>query len=165
MKVTSTGIVNGVIEDKYGKRGNQFNKGGMPTYSLPLKFEDAPEHTVSFAVFLEDKDSVPVCGFAWIHWLAANITKDELKENESITATDFIQGTTSWHSKLGDIGRLEASVYGGMAPPDRPHVYEIHVFALDTTLNLEKGFYMNEFFEAMDGHILDRFTLKGSYSN
>ncbi|MCC0662019.1 MULTISPECIES: YbhB/YbcL family Raf kinase inhibitor-like protein [unclassified Clostridioides] len=165
MKVTSTGIVNGVIEDKYGKRGNQFNKGGMPTYSLPLKFEDAPEHTVSFAVFLEDKDSVPVCGFAWIHWLAANITKDELKENESITATDFIQGTTSWHSKLGDIGRLEASVYGGMAPPDRLHVYEIHVFALDTTLNLEKGFYMNELFEAMDGHILDRFTLKGSYSN
>lgn len=165
MKVTSTGIVNGVIEDKYGKRGNQFNKGGMPTYSLPLKFEDAPEHTVSFAVFLEDKDSVPVCGFAWIHWLAANITKDELKENESITATDFIQGTTSWHSKLGDIGRLEASVYGGMAPPYRLHVYEIHVFALDTTLNLEKGFYMNELFEAMDGHILDRFTLKGSYSN
>lgn len=165
MKVTSTGIVNGVIEDKYGKRGNQFNKGGMPTYSLPLKFEDAPEHAVSFAVFLEDKDSVPVCGFAWIHWLAANITKDELKENESIIATDFIQGTTSWHSKLGDIGRLEASVYGGMAPPDRPHVYEIHVFALDTTLNLEKGFYMNELFEAMDGHVLDRFTLKGSYSN
>lgn len=165
MKVTSTGIVNGVIEDKYGKRGNQFNKGGMPTYSLPLKFENAPEHTVSFAVFLEDKDSVPVCGFAWIHWLAANITKDELKENESITSTDFIQGTTSWHSKLGDMGRLEASVYGGMAPPDRPHVYEIHVFALDTTLNLEKGFYMNDLFEAMDGYVLDTFTLKGSYSN
>ncbi|OJT85459.1 phosphatidylethanolamine-binding protein, partial [Clostridioides difficile] len=56
MKVTSTGIVNGVIEDKYGKRGTQFNEGGMPTYSLPLKFEDAPKNTVSFAVFLEDKD-------------------------------------------------------------------------------------------------------------
>ena len=28
MKVTSTGIVNGVIEDKYGKRGTQFNEGG-----------------------------------------------------------------------------------------------------------------------------------------
>lgn len=27
MKVTSTGIVNGVIEDKYGKRGTQFNEG------------------------------------------------------------------------------------------------------------------------------------------
>ncbi|MFR3372402.1 MAG: YbhB/YbcL family Raf kinase inhibitor-like protein, partial [Clostridioides difficile] len=95
MKVTSTGIVNGVIEDKYGKRGTQFNEGGMPTYSLPLKFEDAPKNTVSFAVFLEDKDSVPVCGFAWIHWLAVNITKDELNENESVTATDFVQGTTS----------------------------------------------------------------------
>ncbi|RRH44480.1 YbhB/YbcL family Raf kinase inhibitor-like protein, partial [Clostridioides difficile] len=110
MKVTSTGIVNGVIEDKYGKRGTQFNEGGMPTYSLPLKFEDAPKNTVSFAVFLEDKDSVPVCGFAWIHWLAVNITKDELNENESVTATDFVQGTTSWHGKLGGLDRLEASV-------------------------------------------------------
>ncbi|TGA39257.1 YbhB/YbcL family Raf kinase inhibitor-like protein, partial [Clostridioides difficile] len=41
----------------------------------------------------------------------------------------------------------------------------IHVFALDTILDLEKGFYMNEFFKAIEGHVLDTFTLKGSYSN
>ena len=45
MIVTSTGIVNGIIEDKYGKHGSQFNENGMPTYSLPLKIEDAPEGT------------------------------------------------------------------------------------------------------------------------
>lgn len=55
MVVTSKGIVNGVIEDKYGKHGKHFNENGMPTYSLPLKIEDAPEGAKSFAVVLEDK--------------------------------------------------------------------------------------------------------------
>ena len=83
MIVTSTGIVNGIIEDKYGKRGSQFNENGMPTYSLPLKIEDAPEGTKSFALVLEDKDAFPVTGgFSWIHWTAANITRNELLENE-----------------------------------------------------------------------------------
>ena len=57
MVVTSKGIVNGVIEDKYGKHGKHFNENGMPTYSLPLKIEDAPEGTKSFAVVLEDKQA------------------------------------------------------------------------------------------------------------
>lgn len=43
--------------------------------------------------FLEDKDAYPVTGgFAWIHWLAANITRFEIKENESQMADDFVQG-------------------------------------------------------------------------
>ena len=62
MIVTSHGIVDGVIEDKYGKRGSQHNTHGMPTYSLPLKIENAPSGTVSFAIFLEDKDAFPVSG-------------------------------------------------------------------------------------------------------
>lgn len=166
MKVSSYGIVNGVIEEKYGKRGTQFNQGGMPTYSLPVLIEDAPKGTVSYAVFLEDKDAVPVCGFSWIHWTAANITKTELAKNESITATDYVQGTNSWSGPLGGNQSIsETSCYGGMAPPDAPHVYELHVFALDTILDLQNGFYMNELFKAMEGHILDHATIKGSYAN
>ena len=52
-----------------------------------------------------------------------------------------------------------------MAPPNAPHLYETHVYALDTLLDLKPGFYMNELYHAMDGHILDCFTLKGEYSN
>ena len=102
MTVTSSGIVNGVIEDKYGKRGTEFNENGIPTYSLPLKIENAPEGTVSYALLLEDKDAFPVSGgFSWVHWTAANITKTELKENESQTAKDFVQGVNSWMSIQG----------------------------------------------------------------
>lgn len=67
MYVTSTEIVNGIIENRFGERGTQFNENGIPTYSLPVKFENAPEGTCSFALVLEDKDAYPVTGgFVWI---------------------------------------------------------------------------------------------------
>ncbi|MBN7573701.1 YbhB/YbcL family Raf kinase inhibitor-like protein [Clostridium sp. 2-1] len=167
MIATSAGIINGIIQDKYGSRGEHFNENGVPTFSLPLKIENAPVNTASFAIILEDKDAYPVTGgFAWIHWLAANITRSELKDNESQTTEDFIQGTNSWTSLQGNQQSKELSCYyGGMTPPDKAHVYELHVFALDKLLNLKKGFLLNELYHEMDGHIWEQYTLKGIYKN
>lgn len=166
MIVTSTGIVNGMIQDQFGGRGVQFNENGVPTYSLPLKIENAPEGTHSFALILEDKDAYPVTGgFTWMHWLAANITRHELKENESQTAKDFVQGCNSWTSVQGNNQSKElSSFYGGMTPPDKAHIYELHIFALDILLELSAGFYLNELYHKMDGHILEEYTLKGVYN-
>lgn len=164
-EVTSTGIVDGIIQDKYGKRGALADPGGFATCSLPLKMKNAPEGTRSFALILEDKDAIPVCGFSWIHWTAANIVKNELEEDESRTATDFVQGTNSYSGLLAKLSREETSRYAGMYPPDAPHMYELHVYALDTLLDLEQGFYMNELYWKMQGHILAECTLKGTYFN
>ena len=167
MIVTSTGITNGLINDKYGKRGTHFNKNGIPNYSIPLKIENSPKDTVSYAIVLEDKDAYPVTnGFAWTHWLVANLTRTELFENESITADDIVQGSNSWTSiQGGNQSKEYSSFYGGMTPPDRPHIYELHVYGLNTMLDLKKGFFLNELYRKMDGHILDSFTLKGLYKN
>ncbi|MGL5721045.1 MAG: YbhB/YbcL family Raf kinase inhibitor-like protein [Brevinema sp.] len=167
MVVTSTGIVNGVIEDKYGKRGTDFTAGGMPTYSLPFKIENAPAGTISYAITLEDPDAFPVSGgFVWVHWVAANIARTEVMENESQTATDFVQGVNSWISMQGGSQSRELSrFYGGMAPPDAPHTYVFKVYALDTTLDLANGFNLNELYRKMEGHVLETAELKGSYAN
>lgn len=167
MRVVSEGIVNGVIADKYGKHGEHFNENGIPSCSLPFEILDAPENTRSFAIFLEDKDACPVSGgFSWVHWLAANITRSKIGENESRTATDFVQGVNSWISiQGGGQSRELSSFYGGMAPPNEPHVYELHVYALDAMLPLDNGFMLHELFRAMEGHILDQYTLKGAYRN
>ncbi|MEG0901805.1 MAG: YbhB/YbcL family Raf kinase inhibitor-like protein [Clostridia bacterium] len=165
MKVLSSGMVSGVWEDQYGKRGTQCNENGIPSCSMPIRIEDAPTGTVCYALVLEDKDAYPISGgFAWIHWLAANITRTELFENESQTATDFVQGVNSWTSMQGG-GQSAAlsSFYGGMCPPDAPHLYELHVYALDTLLELTNGFLFNELHRKMDGHILAQYTLKGLY--
>lgn len=165
MVVKSSGIVNGVIANEYGGYGTQKNENGVPTYSLPFTIIHPPKDAKSFALVLEDKDAYPVTGgFVWVHWVAANITRTELKENESLTATDFVQGVNSWTSIQGGEQSIElSSYYGGMTPPNADHTYELHVFALDTLLDLENGFYLNELYHEMEGHILDSYTLKGVY--
>ncbi|MEG2658203.1 MAG: YbhB/YbcL family Raf kinase inhibitor-like protein, partial [Clostridiales bacterium] len=90
----------------------------------------------------------------------------DIKENISQTTTDFLQGANSWISiQGGNQTRELSSFYGGMAPPDAPHLYELKVFALDKMLNLEKGFYLNELYKEMDGHILAHYTLKALYND
>ncbi len=46
MNVTSSGIIDGVIQPNYGGQGTQFNENGIPTCSLPFTVEDAPKGTV-----------------------------------------------------------------------------------------------------------------------
>lgn len=164
MKVTSKGIINGIIQDRFGKRG-LLDEYGIPMWSIPLKIKDAPKKTKSYAIFLEDKDAIPVSeGFSWIHWVAANITEKEIPENASRTLDNIVQGLNSWISIQGGQKPKEACrYYGGMTPPDKAHIYEIHVYALDCLVDLKNGFYANELFRKMDGHILDEYTLKGIY--
>lgn len=52
-----------------------------------------------------------------------------------------------------------------MAPPNEPHTYELHVYALDTMLDLKDGFWFHEMFRQMEGHVLDQVTTKGTYRN
>ncbi|NMD38954.1 MAG: YbhB/YbcL family Raf kinase inhibitor-like protein [Christensenellaceae bacterium] len=166
MIIKSKGIKNGIIDDKYGKRG-LCNSFGMPVISIPLEIIDYPEGTVSFAIFMEDKDAYPVSkGFSWVHWLAANITDNVIEEDASRKNKNIIQGANSWMSiQGGSNSREDCSFYGGMAPPNEPHIYETYVYALDTMLNLKNGFYLNELFKAMEGHILASACIKGEYSN
>lgn len=160
MNVTSEAMNGGVIPDRFGYRSKERNEFGVPTRSIPLSISDEPEGTVSYALILEDKDAAPVCGFSWIHWTAADIERTVLPENDSIVAKDYVQGINSW---FGSNGKKGAMGYGGMTPPDGPHVYELHVFALDKKLGLKNGFFINELYHAMDGHILAHEKLTGIY--
>lgn len=154
MIVTSKGISNGVIADKYGKRGTDFIDG-IPALSLPFKIQSTPEKTKSFAVILKDNDAIAVAGYPWIHWLLANLQQNELPENASRDDSDLTQGQNSWKQNF----------YGGMVPPNAPHRYDLSVYALDTELPLKTGFVEADLIALMDEHILDEFTLSGFYSN
>lgn len=163
MKVTTTAIQNGYFVDKYGKYGEQFSPNGMPNYSIPLEISEPPAGTKSFAFVLEDKDAVGAAGYVWVHWLVANLKRSVLPENDSIMANDYIQGRNSWAGKLGGLSWEEASFYGGMAPPDADHRYELYVYALDCELALAAGFGFNDLHFAMQGHILEQAYLVGMY--
>lgn len=163
MKVTVPGLENGVFPDKYGKRGTQLGKNDMPTFSVPFEISDAPEGTQSFAVVLDDKDAVTAAGFVWVHWLIADLERTSVAENESLTAKDFVQGANSWASVLGGLTAQEAACYGGMAPPNCLHRYDLTVYALDCKLNLPQGFRFNDLHYAVQGHILAQATFTATY--
>lgn len=173
MKITTNAIIDGYFRPEFGKYATNKRADGRVIFSPDIEIHEEPEDTVSYALFMEDRDAIPVCGFSWIHWVACNITQTHLEAGASEAAfklfeqgaeAPFVQGANSWISPLaGSMDRIAASVYGGMAPPDRDHQYEIYVFALDTLLDLKQGFYANELFHAMEGHILWVDSIKGIY--
>ncbi len=165
MTVSSEGIRNGVIEKRFGIFGTD-NVAGIPMRSLPFQIENAPAGTKTFALTLLDYDEIPVTGFCWIHWLVANLRKTVMPENASADGAGFIQGVNSWGAPfLGEkaLHVEAASSYGGMAPPDGQHRYQLTVYALDAELPLEDGFLLNELLNAMAGHVLAAATVSGLY--
>ncbi|MGL4357834.1 YbhB/YbcL family Raf kinase inhibitor-like protein [Cetobacterium sp.] len=161
----SSGIENGFIKEKHGKFGTQ-NINGMPSLSIPLKWKNPPKNTKSFALVMQDLDAIPVTGFSWIHWVAiipGNYS--ELKENASLEDKNIVQGVNSWISSMGGLSKAEASHFGGPAPPDKPHTYNITLYALDKDISFENGFYLNDLYKEIDGHILESITLNADYRN
>lgn len=164
-KLTSSGITNGIISYQYGIRSLHVDRG-VPLLSIPLRWESAPEGTRTYAIVFQDYDNIPDEGFSWIHWLVADIPAEVtvLKEDESRTNPNLIQGRNSWMTPFEPyhLGTYWTDFYGGPAPLRR-HEYEFGIYALDRILNLKNGFFYNELRNAMAGHIIAEAVLKGYY--
>mgnify|MGYP003175004199 CR=1 FL=1 len=162
MIVESAGFTDGKIADKYGAKGTEFGAGGMPALSFPLRISGSPAGTASYAIVFDDPDSVPPCGFKWVHWLVAGLKKPYLDEDASRLDPDIVQGANSWMDRGTD--RKGASAYGGPSPPDRPHEYVLTVLALDFEPVLKNGFTVEDLNRVSKGHILAKASIKGVYS-
>ena len=162
-KLESDSIVNGYIKDEFGKYGEIWIDE-MPSKSLNLKWENVPEGTKNFLIVMQDYDAIPVVGFSWIHWIVV-VPKEyrELNEDASRTDKNIVQGINSWASKLKGLSKEKATFYGGPTPPDKDHIYEVKIYAIDKTLNLKNGFYLNEAYKEIKNHILDEACLTGIY--
>ncbi|WP_203623979.1 MULTISPECIES: YbhB/YbcL family Raf kinase inhibitor-like protein [unclassified Lacticaseibacillus] len=158
MKVTVP-TINGYLADRYGKYAVESDKHqGTPTRSFPITISEAPAGTQSFALWLIDYDAVPVSGFPWIHWTAANIPAGTtlIPDDASHQGTlKMVQGHNSTSGHLvGSTDPVTATGYVGPQPPNADHAYTLTVFALDTTLALQNGYWLSDLRHAMQGHIL-----------
>lgn len=163
MDISSAGIVDGKILDRFGAKGSEFTYGGMPSRSLPVEIYGAPAGTASFALVFDDPDSIPPCGFKWVHWLVAGFRTTKLPENASQDDPRLVQGANSWYGH-GVEDRFKASFYGGPSPPDREHTYVLTVYALDFVPVLRTGFTAEDLAKVSKDHVLAKATLKGRYS-
>ncbi|EHO48907.1 YbhB/YbcL family Raf kinase inhibitor-like protein [Lentilactobacillus kisonensis] len=153
-------LIKGMLADKYGKYASPADKiSDGPVISFPVKITDVPKDAKSLALTLVDWDAIPVSGFMWIHWTAANIspTITEIPENNSQQLkVPMIQGRNSTAGGLiGNNNPITAWHYNGPVPPDKTHNYHLSIYALDTKLPLQNGFWLNELQDAMRGHILE----------
>lgn len=133
--------------------------------SPPLKWENAPEETVSFALICDDPDA-PHGTFT--HWVLYNIppTQNSLPEALSV----FPNGITAEHTK--ELPSLREGVnsantpgYMGPTPPSGTHRYFFTLYAVDTQLDLPEHATKADLLQAIQGHILKQSVLMGHYTH
>jgi Raf kinase inhibitor-like YbhB/YbcL family protein len=128
--------------------------------SPPLRWSGAPRDTKSYALIMHDPDArAGSADFA--HWVLFNMpaARSELPEDSPHTG-DLTDGTIQGRNDFDRIG------YGGPnPPPGKPHRYRFELFALDSPLELDSGASRAAIEVAMQGHVLGRAELVGTYRN
>lgn len=150
---------NGFLPAKYSKQATGANQhNGRPVTSFPIDLKDVPAGTATFAVTMVDHDAIPVGGFTWIHWVAANLPGNLTQIPENASLSGDVSMTFGRNSSGGGlVGETDPAVtqhYTGPMPPDKDHNYLVTVYALDQELDLPDGFWLNELWAKMNGHVL-----------
>jgi hypothetical protein len=124
--------------------------------SPPLAWGQSPSGTRSFVLIIEDLDA-PIGAFT--HWVLFNIPSDTIELPEAITAqAQLNSGALQGKNDFGEIG------YGVPCPPSgRPHRYQFSLYALDQPLNMKAGAAKKQVLDAMQGHIVTKSSLTGTF--
>ena len=132
---------NASIPKKYTCDGGDVNP--------PLAFKNVPAKTKSLALTVSDPDAPEGI---WSHWLIYNIPPN---------TGDIIENTNPGTEGLSDFGKY---TYGGPCPSnEKLHHYIFRAYALDSILNINEGPSFSEVEKAVQGHILAKTELIGTY--
>lgn len=119
--------------------------------SPELIFSNVPANAQSLALIVHDPDA-PMHG-GWTHWVIINMDPATTGIKEKNKPASGLETTT-------DFGKAG---YGGPCPPSGRHRYFFYLYALDTVLNLEAQADKATVEATMNGHILEKAELVGSY--
>ncbi|RII28978.1 MAG: YbhB/YbcL family Raf kinase inhibitor-like protein [Geobacter sp.] len=143
LQLNSSAFANGgAIPSRYTCDGDDSNP--------PLVIDRVPMGTKSLALIMDDPDA-PVG--LWVHWVVWNIPPQTRQIGEKSLPAGALQGRNSW-------GRTS---YGGPCPPSGTHRYFFKLYALDTILTLGAGSTKTDLEKAMEGHVIGKGELMGTY--
>ncbi len=139
---------NGTIPRKYTCDG--------PDVSPPLRWDDPPAGTQSFALIMDDPDAP---AGTWVHWVLFNLPGSARALPENVPRDGQLpDGARQGRNDFRKTG------YGGPCPPKGPaHRYFFKLYALDAKLGLKAGATKAEVEKAMQEHILAQGELVGRY--
>jgi hypothetical protein len=127
--------------------------------SPPLSWTGVPPGTKSLALIVDDPDAPDPKApqRTWVHWVLYNLPPSASGLPEAVDPKDLPAGTregsNDWH-RTG---------YGGPCPPIGRHRYFFKLYALDTQLPDLGHADKRRLEQAMEGHVLARAELIGTY--
>lgn len=125
-----------------------------------IVWSNQPAGTACYALIVDDPDAPDPQAprMTWVHWILFNIPSSvhELKEDahKDQLPKGTIEGINDWQ-KTG---------YKGPLPPVGRHRYFFKLYALDQTITNLENPTKKELKKAIEGHILARAELIGTYS-
>lgn len=127
--------------------------------SPKLTWRNPPEGTESFALIVDDPDAPDPKApkIVWVHWIVYNIPKNIAELKEGITAHELPAGAKEG---INDSHRTE---YDGPCPPIGQHRYYFKLYALNQPLTNLHNPTKKELEKAMEGLILGKAELMGTY--
>lgn len=137
------------IPERYAKQAPDDSRvDGVPCVSFPFYIDHLSPSAKYLHWEFSDPDSIPVCGFEWIHWTMANLPVDaimfdpsdahalqipaDFSRNVNTMIPEAAQGRNSQASPLygQDQQNLQlVAHYTGPQPPDKDHEYMLQVWA------------------------------------
>jgi Raf kinase inhibitor-like YbhB/YbcL family protein len=125
--------------------------------SPPLEWSGIPNGTKSLALIVDDPDAPDPAAprMTWVHWILYNIPPATSGLPEAVAALPVgtREGINDW----------KRTGYGGPCPPIGRHRYFHKLYALDAVLPNLGTPSKTRLEEAMQGHILARAELVGTY--
>jgi hypothetical protein len=127
--------------------------------SPALEWSGIPDGTQSLALIVDDPDAPDPKApqMTWVHWVLYNIPPNASGLPENVASSNLPEGT------LEGINDWKRTGYGGPCPPIGRHRYFHKLYALDTVLSDLGGPTKADLEKAMEGHILEKAELIGTY--
>lgn len=127
--------------------------------SPALHWSHVPAGTRSLALIVDDPDAPDPAAprITWVHWVLYDLPPATGGLAAGVTAGDLPAGTRQGQSSWQRTG------YGGPCPPIGRHRYFHKLYALDIRLGERGALDKEALLEAMQGHVLGRAELIGTY--
>lgn len=128
--------------------------------SPALSWSGVPEGAKSLALVVDDPDAPDPAApkRTWVHWVLYNIPPSQAQLAEGAGNRDADPPS---ESGLND---WERKGYGGPCPPIGRHRYFFKLYALDTLLEVPAPANKAAVERAMEGHVLGRAQLIGTFA-
>jgi Raf kinase inhibitor-like YbhB/YbcL family protein len=124
--------------------------------SPPLEWSATPPGTRSLALIVEDPDAP---SGTWVHWILYDLPAALTHLPEGVAPAASVPGGGS--QGFNDFRKVG---YGGPCPPaGKPHRYFFRLYALDAPTKLDPRQDKAVLMKAVDGHIIAKAELMGTY--